>query len=259
MSRNGCLLLLVVSVFLVAGGAEAQHAPYYVLDGFGGIHAGGGAGAIFPSTPYFGFDAAVEIAYVPVGSLSGHGDGVLVLDGFGGVHAGGVLAASPPGNPTPYFGFHIARSLAYRLVAPRAIGSADAAATTISVTSATFTALRSVTIHTPDDGFLLVTGSTAVSCAPAAATLVADLSVNVDTTAVDTDLNQYQIGFPDCSILVNGFVPRTPVSMSKLYAVTAGEHTVHLLGRKSAGTGTAAFLSKSITVVFIDQDGNGSS
>ena len=119
MSRFGCYVIAFVAGFLISGSAHAQHAQYYVLDGFGGIHAGGGAGVISPGTPYFGFDVAADIAYVPLGSLAGHGDGVLVLDGFGGAHAGGALAASPPGGPTPYFGFDVARALTYRSVPSR--------------------------------------------------------------------------------------------------------------------------------------------
>ncbi len=103
---------------LLAGGfvvpASAQHAEYYVLDGNGGVHAGGGAPVIFPAPPYFGFDVAVDITVVPSDGDPADGDGVLVLDSFGGVHVGGTLAVDPPPVDTPYFGFDIARAIVHR-------------------------------------------------------------------------------------------------------------------------------------------------
>ncbi len=75
--------------------------PHYVLDGFGGIHAGDGAPVMNPATPYFGFDVAVDME---IGAA-----GYYVLDAFGGVHAGGGAAVLNP--PTPYFGFPAAANL----------------------------------------------------------------------------------------------------------------------------------------------------
>ena len=66
----------------------------YLLDGFGGLHSLGGAPAIVPAPPYFGFDVAEDV------ELSG--TGAYVLDAFGGVHARGVPVLTPV---TPYFGF----------------------------------------------------------------------------------------------------------------------------------------------------------
>ena len=37
---------------------ELAEVGYYVLDGDGGVHAGGGAPAVSPPTPFFGFDIA---------------------------------------------------------------------------------------------------------------------------------------------------------------------------------------------------------
>ncbi len=99
-------LLLVLAVEPVV----AQQSGYYVLDGLGGVHAGGGAPAVFPQTPYFGFDAAEDIVYIPPGS-SGL-SGVLVLDAFGGVWAGGGISGGSLAPATPYFGFDIARGIA---------------------------------------------------------------------------------------------------------------------------------------------------
>lgn len=102
------ILGTVVLLFLVPGGARAQSAQYYVLDGFGGVHAGGGAPALSPSSPYFGFDVAVDMVQI----TSAAGDGYLILDALGGVHAAGVVASVAPG--TPYFGFNVARAIAPR-------------------------------------------------------------------------------------------------------------------------------------------------
>lgn len=112
----------------------------YVLDGFGGVHSGGGAPVMSPATPYFGFDAARDLELAATGYY--------VMDGWGGMHAGGGAAGmvgppyfgfdasadfelTSPGNvaldifgglhfnagspvmnpPTPYFGFDAARDL----------------------------------------------------------------------------------------------------------------------------------------------------
>ena len=104
-----CLSLclgLVLGMTLLPAAANAQQAQFYVLDGFGGVHAGGGAPSITPGTPYFGFDVARDFAYIPGVTA----DGYLVVDGFGGVHEGGAVAGVTP--KPPYFGFDIARAIA---------------------------------------------------------------------------------------------------------------------------------------------------
>ncbi len=73
----------------------------YVLDGFGGVHPIGGAPAVAPPTPYFGFDAGIDVELAA--------SGLYVLDRFGGLHAGGGAPALSPAPP--YFGFDIARDL----------------------------------------------------------------------------------------------------------------------------------------------------
>ena len=87
--------------FDIARDLELATTGFYVLDGFGGSHAGGGAPAIAAPPPYFGFDVAVDLELAPIG--------IYVLDAFGGVHAAdGAPAVSPA---TPYFGFDIARDI----------------------------------------------------------------------------------------------------------------------------------------------------
>ncbi len=82
--------------------AVQSTAPGYVLDGLGGVHAGGGATLPGPESPYYGFDIAVDLELAPTGYY--------VLDGFGGVGSGGG-AASISGPATPYFGFDAAMDL----------------------------------------------------------------------------------------------------------------------------------------------------
>ncbi len=73
-----------------------------LLDGLGGLHnIGAPSGSLAPHTPYFGFDAAVDIEFTSTGYY--------MLDEFGYVHAGGGAPAVVP--HTPYFGWDIARDL----------------------------------------------------------------------------------------------------------------------------------------------------
>ena len=92
------ILALAVAAFSPAA-ALAQAG--YVLDGFGGIHAMGGAPVLLPATPYFGFDVTSAI------QVTENGTGYYVLDSFGGIHAGGT--ATVPSPLPPYFGFSVAR------------------------------------------------------------------------------------------------------------------------------------------------------
>ncbi len=114
---------------------------YYVLDGFGGVHAGGAAPVLAPSTPYWGWDVALDLELAPIGyyvldrlggvypgggapglapgtpdwgwdiagDLELAPDGYYVLDRFGGVHAGAGASVLRPASP--YFGFDIARDI----------------------------------------------------------------------------------------------------------------------------------------------------
>ena len=85
----------------VAGDLELAPTGCYVLDRFGGVHAGGGAPILTPATPYWGWDVA--------GDLELASTGYYVLDRFGGVHAGAGAPALHPA--TPYWGFDIARDI----------------------------------------------------------------------------------------------------------------------------------------------------
>jgi hypothetical protein len=246
--------VLLLSLIL-AGPAEGQVASYYVLDGFGGVHAGGGAPAV-PGTPYFGFDIAKGIAYAPGAS----GNGIMVLDGFGGVHRVGL---GPAVGPTPYFGFNIARAITYRNVPPRIASDATNALLDIDATSATYTVIRSLTITAPDDGFLLVIGSSYLGCASAVVTdtLAGELTINVDATTEPGAITDMAIAtFPDCRP-GEAFFQTNNQTLAHVFPVGAGAHTVNLLVRKSGGTATAELrvLGRSLTALFIDHNGMGSS
>ncbi len=66
---------------------------FYLLDGFGAIHAVGDAHTAFPNpyTPYFGFDVARGLVVVPSVNRD-TAVGYLVVDGFGIVHKAGLAA-----------------------------------------------------------------------------------------------------------------------------------------------------------------------
>lgn len=100
----------------VDGPTVGQVNGYFILDGFGGIHAAGGAlGTMIRSTPgddisipFFGFDIARAIEVTPSGR------GIYLLDGFGGVHKlGDAFKAFPLGGPaaTPIWGWDVAEDI----------------------------------------------------------------------------------------------------------------------------------------------------
>lgn len=261
MKLRVVLLSLATLVVFVAAAApaRAQHAQYYLLDGYGGVHSGDGA-PIIASAPYFGWDIARDIVYVPVGTPSSTGDGVLVLDGFGGVHAAGALGADPPGTSPPYFGFDIARGITYRDVPPRIATASSPNFLDITTASPTFTTLASLTIYAPVNGFLHIVGTSYMSClAPGANNdLVARLSANVDATTDGAPDFMGLATWTDCSWAgASNYRPTQNQTVSFAVSVLAGQHTVNLLGRKLDGTGTLRFIGRSVTAQFIASDFQG--
>jgi len=251
-------LVALVGATFIASGSYASHGQYYVLDGFGGIHAGGGAPVISPATPYFGFDIAKGIVYVPQGTAASTGDSVLVLDGFGGVHEGGALAADPVFPKTPYFGFDIARAITYRNIGPRAVGVVGPL-TGDRTDNNPFT-LLSTTIYAPDDGFLVVTGNVQMNCPDtgAAGGVVGQVWINVDSVAVDPNFTNHYAAI-DCAASIEGFFPTDNLSPHKVYAVGPGAHTVNFVIKRSAGTKRLRWIEPHLSAVFIDQGANGTS
>ncbi len=244
----GALAVLVVIMF--ATNSYAHHGQYYVLDGFGGVHAGGGAAAPPAGIPYFGFDIAKDIAYIP----SSTGDGIMVLDGFGGVHTAGLSVAFP----TPYFGFDIARAIAYRNIPPRAAGTSGSSIVDIAA-SGSNQVLETVAITAPDDGWIFVVGTSYISCLTAAPSdLAAKLDVNIDSTS-DSIFSSGIAVWDDCNRGGGLYLGTQNQTVTFLFPVTAGAHTVNLLARKLGGAGTARYLGRTLTAIFIDHDAVGAS
>jgi hypothetical protein len=80
------------------------HGQGYTLDGFGGVHAFGGAPVLVASVYWPGWDIARGISLVPGGAGGGY-----VLDGFGGIHAFGT--PTPGTSPAYWPGWDIAGSI----------------------------------------------------------------------------------------------------------------------------------------------------
>ncbi len=239
------LAILVVAVF-VASGVQAHHAQYYVLDGFGGVHAGGGAPGIGGGIPYFGFDIAKSIAFVP--SQFG-ADGVLVLDGFGGVHASTDLGIVSPA--TPYFGFDVARAITYRNIPPRLAGSElDTGNTT--VTSTTYVSMRSVTINAPDDGVITTTCSASIGCQSCTAANIGAVRVAIGVDAVnETGGINRQVAFTSTTFGAQ--------SWTQTIAVTQGSHTVHCVIRDNSFTLNLQYFDPTMSAMFVDHNASGES
>lgn len=254
-SPRAAAALFAVGFLGLVAPAPAQDfvAQHYVLDGFGGVHAGGGAPLISPGTPYFGFDIAADIAHVP----GTGGDGILVLDRLGGVHRGG--AVSSYSAVTPYFGFDVARAIVYRNVPPRAVNNASAVPTSIAAASAIYTVIASATIEAPDDGFLLVTGTVGFACTGVLSTvdLTAELTLNVDSTSEPAAIsNLGLVSYPSCPPSTTIHDGRT---LTHLFFVGAGTHVVNLLARKVGGSADLQLFGRSVTGIFIDQNSLGAS
>ena len=246
-----CTLVLALAVLIPLGG-DAQQAPFYVLDGFGGVHAGGGAPVIAPGTPYFGFDVAKDIAYVP-GAL---GEGYLVVDGFGGVHEAGALAAVTP--TIPYFGFDIARGISYRNIPPRANGNFNTLSWT--VTSGTFTSIVSTIVNAPDDGYILLISNAEMFCSVVdTGGARTDVAIGIDSATVPLAGFDYLLTIPDCSLVTAGAYERRIVAVSNLFSVSAGAHTAHLLAKDGAGPIQGVLSDITITAIYIDQGFDGMS
>ena len=253
--RNVALVFFILSVWALPAFAQ-NHAPHYVLDAFGGVHAAGGAPVIAPATPYFGFDVAQSIEYIPIGTAAASGDGVLVLDKWGGVHRGGALAANPPSSTTPYFGFDAARDIVFRDVPPRIVAASETSIVDIGTASTAYTTLGSATIYAPTAGFLHVIGRSFMACTSLSGDLVAVLSANVDSTGPGPNELQGLATWSDCSRADIYFLSRNQ-TVSFLIHVPAGLHTVNLLGKKVAGTGDLRFVDRTLVVQFVAQDSHG--
>lgn len=261
--RSDCRLRSAAAIsaafFVVLGWsltpALADHAQYYVLDGFGGVHAGGGAPALSPATPYFGFDIAKDIAFVPVGTSTGSGNGVLVLDGFGGVHEGGALTLAPVSPKTPYFGFNIARAITYRNIPPRANFTATNTGD-INVTSSTNVVVASTTLTLPDDGIVLILANLAMgnNSSTSGDNVIASICVGVNGTVCLAGIER--------DIAMDPFVDSLSLRSESVIQgafLSAGSHTFNFLVRRRSLTGTVTYSDPTISAIYVDQESMGTS
>jgi hypothetical protein len=251
--RLGFLSLGVFALFIISTPSFSQTWPYYVLDGYGGVHAGGGAATISPATPYFGWDIAKGIDYFAVAnSASNYGHGILVLDGYGGVHKGGKLLGQSI-SATPYFGWDIARDIVARIIPPRAAYSSYSSANT-EVTSSSYVSIRSVTLYLPDDSYVLITGTCSLGNNHATDYVWARVALGVDgLTALDNLEAEHDL--PSANHTHNWF----NITRTQMTFVTAGSHTFYFLLRKMSGTGQVLYFSPHISVISIDQGYYGTS
>jgi hypothetical protein len=250
-------LTLSVAVFFTGSSyTVAQYFGYYVLDGYGGVHRGGGAPAISPSPSYFGWDIAKALEYVPVGySQTTHGHGLMVLDGYGGVHLGGALKGVTPSiQPTPYFGWNIARDIGLMLIPPRASGTYSTGSGTI--TSSTFVVISSTEIILPDDGFVFISGGiTAYNTSQMYPSRVW-LGFGVDDTSAPFGDVLAGANLPAMSL---GSYSVSQVEKSLMaFISSAGRHSFYLLARKDETTyGNLLYQHPTLSVIYVDQTGTG--
>jgi outer membrane protein assembly factor BamB len=88
---------------LVMAGQSFAFKGAYTLDGYGGLHADGGSPAMTDNAYWPGWKIARSGALLPAGG------GGYVLDGYGGIHTFGTITQVP----AAYFGFDIARDIAF--------------------------------------------------------------------------------------------------------------------------------------------------
>ena len=248
MKTKGAILILG-GLLLFSVPALSQYVPYYVLDGYGGVHAGGGAPAISPLTYYFGWDIAKSIDYVPVAYTSTiYGDGVLVLDGYGGIHKGGKLSTVPV-TTTPYFGWNIARSLAYRVVDPQGYGTAIDSSGSITDTGVLHT-IRSIAFYMPDAGYVMVAGDGMIwNTSATAAAVRYGIGID-DDTAYDEGTHRWaQLG----TTILAGLYPCANLNTHRMVFLEAGQHYFYFLVQQSSGTSTLYYNKQSLSVLYFNK------
>jgi hypothetical protein len=251
MKIKGLVFLGLCGVFLLllSSPSFSQIVPFYVLDGYGGVHAGGGAVAITPSTPYFGWDIAKSIEYVAVGfSTETYGDGYLVLDGYGGIHQGGKLYTIPL-SKTPYWGWDIARSITARIIPPRADYITIHNSDNLEVTSTSYVAIQSLDLYLPDDGYVLLTGTCSLGNN---GTAVSDarVALGVDTLTALDDI-EAEIQIPDD---INHGHSWQNLTRSQMTFCTPGLHTFYFLIKKVGTSGKVEYFDSHLNVIYIDQN-----
>ena len=252
--RFRVLVLLAGFVFICALPSFSQgDTPYYVLDGYGGIHSGSGAPAISPKTYYFGWDIARAFDYIAVASSSSnYGDGVLVLDGYGGVHLGGKLSTLTV-SKTPYFGWDIARDIVYRDIPPRAYYSTYSHSN-LSITSSTYASIRSFYLDLPDDGYVFISGTTCMGNNDSTNPAQVWVALGVDSTTTPLDGIEAE---QDCPPSGFGGSQWSSVTRTQMTFLSAGRHYFYFIARKGSGTPDPAYFDTTLAAIYIDQSFQG--
>lgn len=242
------LLFLGIGVLLLLSSPSfGQYWPYYVLDGYGGIHSGGGAATISPKTPYFGWDIARAIQYVPVGYTSTYyGHGILVLDGYGGIHQGGELSALSV-SKTPYFGWDIARDMALRLIPPKANYSSYSCGN-VTVTSTSYISMRSTYLYLPDDGYVFISGSVSMGNNDTTNDSHCRVAIGVDSSTTEL----HSIESEECFVAKSNMHNWRTVTKSQMAFCTAGYHTFYFIVKKSGTSGQVLYFDPTISAIYID-------
>jgi hypothetical protein len=239
--------------------SAAYYPQYYVLDGYGGVHAGGGAVAFSPGSHYFGWDISKAIAYIPVGTAVAQGDGLIQLDGWGGLWYAGALASDPPTGTTPWWGWNIARDIVYRIVPPRIEYSYSDSYS--DLTLSTYTNVASNYMHIPDDGFVFVTCNAELLAANATAgnNAVAEIGIGDNVTTGEAP------GTSRYEVLLGGDVEyyyagcRSVVTQRTFSVSKGSSYYFYFLVRRAAGTAPVRVIEPNITMIFVDQNWRGES
>ena len=256
MNLKRLMGLAVFALFVISAPTFGQYAPYYVLDGYGGVHAGGGAAAISPKTPYFGWDIARGMDYVPVSyNSANYGHGILVLDGYGGVHKGGKMSVLSL-TLTPYFGWDIARDIVTRIIPPSANYS-TANTGNQTVTSTTFVSIRSTALVMPDDGYVMIAAGCSMGNNDTDGFVRARVAVGVDSTTTPVDSIEWEIGLKKW--VTTELDQWRNVNVTQMKFLSAGYHTFYFLVRKMVSTdlGTISYYDPTISVIYVDKASSG--
>ena len=165
---------------------------------------------------------------------------------------------NPPSSSTPYFGFDAARDIVFRDVPPRIVAASATSVVDLDTATPAYTTLTSATIYAPTSGFLHVIGRSYMAClGTAGEALVAILSANVDSTGPGPNIFQGRGSWSDCAPVAAVYNRSQNQTVSFVIHVTAGLHTVNLLGRKVAGAGDIRFADGTLVVQFVAQDSHG--
>lgn len=113
-----------------------------------------------------------------------------------------------------------------------------------TTTSSSFVSIRECSIGVPMDGWIFISANGTV--ARQDGEYEANFRIGVDNTTGDSNIDRWVNVYDDA-----GDGSDTTMALSVLKPITAGQHTVHLLGRRYSGTATALVYDPTLSVVFI--------